>query len=238
MGTEITQLLQERFRTTDGPLTVLLKIDTEGDKTRCAGNLFQYFTIWTEKAPLLRRRRLGLAVIGRCALVARLGAGGGRSHTGWGQLHFWKFRSPGWGQLGGVCVPAKRGWVGEAFPHMARDEDRTMAQHSGMNAFLNSSRKDLRTLKSNRFAVLGVHLQWVDAVKVVSRGTPRPHLHSHRHSKARVAIVWTLGIILSGRGGSWGRAEVLVQQRTQGIGVSLIEFHSCSSKTRNYHAHV
>ncbi len=33
-----------------------LKIDTEGDKTRCVGSLFQKFTARTEKAPLLRRR--------------------------------------------------------------------------------------------------------------------------------------------------------------------------------------
>ncbi len=32
-----------------------LKIDTEGDKARCAGSLFQNFTIQTEKAPLLRQ---------------------------------------------------------------------------------------------------------------------------------------------------------------------------------------
>ncbi len=45
-----------------GPLTVqlfFLKIDTEVVKTRGDGNLFQYFTTQTEKAPLLRRRRLG-----------------------------------------------------------------------------------------------------------------------------------------------------------------------------------
>ncbi len=36
-----------------GP-TVFLKIDTKGDRTRGAGNLFQYFTTRTEKAPLLR----------------------------------------------------------------------------------------------------------------------------------------------------------------------------------------
>ncbi len=51
------QVLQERFRTIDGP-TVFFNIDTEGDKTRGAGNLFQYFMTRTEKAPLLRRRQL------------------------------------------------------------------------------------------------------------------------------------------------------------------------------------
>ncbi len=58
MGTEITQVLQERFRTIDGPI-FFFKIDTEGDETRCAGSRFQCFTTRTEKAPLLRRRRLG-----------------------------------------------------------------------------------------------------------------------------------------------------------------------------------
>ncbi len=46
--------------------------------------------------------------------------------------------------------------------------------------------------------------------------------NSHRHSKARVAIVWPLmraGFILSGRGGSWGRAEVYVQQSTAWSGL-------------------
>ncbi len=57
MGTEVTQVLQGRFRTNDGP-TVFLKIDTEGEKTRCAGSLFQKFTIRTEKAPLISRGRL------------------------------------------------------------------------------------------------------------------------------------------------------------------------------------
>ncbi len=36
-----------------------LRLDTEGGKTRCAGSVLQYFTTRTEKAPLLRRRRLG-----------------------------------------------------------------------------------------------------------------------------------------------------------------------------------
>ncbi len=35
MGAEVTQVLQGRFRTIDGP-TIFLKIDTEGDKIRCA----------------------------------------------------------------------------------------------------------------------------------------------------------------------------------------------------------
>ncbi len=42
MVTGVTQLLQGRFRTNDGP-TVLLKIDTEGDETRCAGSIVPGF---------------------------------------------------------------------------------------------------------------------------------------------------------------------------------------------------
>ncbi len=59
-----------------------LKIDTEGVKTICAGSLFQKFTARTEKAPSCVEDGLVLAVIGRCALVAWLGVGGGRSQTG------------------------------------------------------------------------------------------------------------------------------------------------------------
>ncbi len=39
-----------------GQSNLFLKTDTEGDMIRGAGNLFQYFTIRTENAPLLRRR--------------------------------------------------------------------------------------------------------------------------------------------------------------------------------------
>ncbi len=35
MGADITQVLQEKFRTSDSP-AAFLKIDTEGDKRRCA----------------------------------------------------------------------------------------------------------------------------------------------------------------------------------------------------------
>ncbi len=49
MGTEVTQVLQGRFRTIDGP-TLFLKIDTEGDKTRSEGIRFQIFTKrWAEE---------------------------------------------------------------------------------------------------------------------------------------------------------------------------------------------
>ncbi len=56
----------------------ILKIDTQGDKTRCAGI----------SQPELRRHHSSVedglvrAVIGRCALVDRLGVGGGRIKTG------------------------------------------------------------------------------------------------------------------------------------------------------------
>ncbi len=42
-----------------------------------------------------------------------------------------------------------------------------------MNAVLDGSQKDLRTMKSNRLAVFAPSMQWADAVKVVSRRTPR-----------------------------------------------------------------
>ncbi len=42
MVTEFTHVFQERFRTIEDP-TVPLTTDTEGDMTRDAGNLFQYF---------------------------------------------------------------------------------------------------------------------------------------------------------------------------------------------------
>ncbi len=81
MGTEVTQVLQGRFRTNDGP-TVFLKVDTEGDKTKCAGSLFQYFMIRTERHRSCVEDGLVLAVMGRCALVVQLGVGGGRIQTG------------------------------------------------------------------------------------------------------------------------------------------------------------
>ncbi len=67
-----------------------LKVDTEGDRTRCAGCLFQYFTTRTEGHRSCAEDGLFLAVIGRCALVARLGADGGSSQTVEGQLHLLK----------------------------------------------------------------------------------------------------------------------------------------------------
>ncbi len=53
---EEEQKLYRRFRKDNGPLTVqlfFLKIDTEGDKTRGAGDVVQYFRTRSENAPLL-----------------------------------------------------------------------------------------------------------------------------------------------------------------------------------------
>ncbi len=81
MGTKVTQVLQGRFRTIDGP-TVFLKWIlgvTKLDVPEVCSSISQ---------PELRRHRscvedgLVLAVIGRCALVDRLGVGGGRIQTG------------------------------------------------------------------------------------------------------------------------------------------------------------
>ncbi len=59
---------------------------------------------------------------------------------------------------------------------------RTIAQYNVMNAVLDSSQKDVRTIKSNRLAVFAASLQWTDAVKVVSRGTPR----------SRTSVTWEI----------------------------------------------
>ncbi len=50
---------------------------------------------------------------------------------------------------------------------------RTKAQYSGIHAVLDSSQKDLRAMNSNRLPVFAASLQWVDEVKVLSRGTPK-----------------------------------------------------------------
>ncbi len=55
-----------------------------------------------------------------------------------------------------------------------------MAQYSGINVVLDSSQKDLRTMKSNRLAVFAASLQCTDEVNVVSRGTPR----------SRTSVTW------------------------------------------------
>ncbi len=49
-----------------------------------------------------------------------------------------------------------------------------------MNGVFDSSQKDLRTKNSKRIAVFAASMQWADAVKVVSRGTPR----------SRTSVTW------------------------------------------------
>ncbi len=48
-----------------------------------------------------------------------------------------------------------------------------MAHDSGINAVMNSSNKDLWTMKNNLLATIAASLQCTDEVKVVSRGTAR-----------------------------------------------------------------
>ncbi len=50
---------------------------------------------------------------------------------------------------------------------------RTIAQYSGINVVLDSSQKDLRTMKSNRLAVFAASLQCTEEVQVVPRETPQ-----------------------------------------------------------------
>ncbi len=79
MGTEVTQALQGRFRTIDGKNVFLILRVTRLDLPEVCSTISQ---------SELRRHRsyvedgLVLAVIGTYALVARLGAGGGRSQAG------------------------------------------------------------------------------------------------------------------------------------------------------------
>ncbi len=68
-----------------------------------------------------------LAVLCRCALLAQLEVGGGRNQVDLSQLQLWKSWRPEWGQLECVCVPPRRGWVGEVFPHMACNGDLSLA---------------------------------------------------------------------------------------------------------------
>ncbi len=49
-----------------------------------------------------------------------------------------------------------------------------------MNAVFDSSQKDLRAMNSKRLAVFAASLQWADAVKVMSRGSPR----------SRTSVTW------------------------------------------------
>ncbi len=81
MGTEVTQVLQGRFRTNDGP-TVLCRWK------RRVPRLGVLEVCSSISPPGQKRHRsfvedgLVLAVIGRCALVDWLGVGGGRIQTG------------------------------------------------------------------------------------------------------------------------------------------------------------
>ncbi len=69
-----------------------------------------------------------------------------------------------------------------------------MAQYSEINASLDSSQEDLRTMKSNRLAVFVGSLQCADEVKVLSRGTPR--------SQASVTWgIWWLAPVAGKHGG-------------------------------------
>ncbi len=43
-----------------------------------------------------------------------------------------------------------------------------MAQYSGINAVVDSSQKDLMTMKSNHIAVFAASLQYTDEMKVLS----------------------------------------------------------------------
>ncbi len=75
MGTEIRQVLQEKIRTIDGPTVRVTVLDVSA---ACS----------SISRPESKRHRscaedgLVLAVIGRCALIVRLGVGGGRSQMG------------------------------------------------------------------------------------------------------------------------------------------------------------
>ncbi len=60
MWTEVTQLLQGRFRTIDSP--TVFKVDTESDTTRWTGSLFQNFTIRTELSSLLQKSEIILTM--------------------------------------------------------------------------------------------------------------------------------------------------------------------------------
>ncbi len=51
MGTEVTQVLQGRFRTIDGR-TVFFKIETESDKARCAGGHPEVVTAARNEGPV------------------------------------------------------------------------------------------------------------------------------------------------------------------------------------------
>ncbi len=93
-----------------------LKIDSEGDINRGGGNCYSISQYQQKIRRSCVEHGLVLAVMG-----------GWRSQMGWSQFHFWKSWRPGWCHLRGVRVPVRRGWAGEAFPHMARDEYLSLA---------------------------------------------------------------------------------------------------------------
>ncbi len=101
-----------------GLLTIrlFLKISTGGDKALAICS-----SISRQEQKMHHSCVLGglaLAIIWRCALLARTGVGGGRS-----RLHFWNPWWPAWRQLRGLYIPARRGSICEVFPHMACDGD-------------------------------------------------------------------------------------------------------------------
>ncbi len=102
MGKEDTQVLQGRSN-------CFLEIGTEGAKTKCAGSLFQDFTIRTEEAPFLRRRRLGPS-INRDVGPRRPARGGGRKNSdGLRATSSLKILKARMRSARGACVPERRG---------------------------------------------------------------------------------------------------------------------------------
>ncbi len=122
-------------------------------------NLLQYFTKSTENVPLLHRLQ-----------VCRFNPGrSGRRKKWLGSSHrlLWKFCRSGCDQVGDTCVPARRGWVGEAISHMARDGSFSLGScshcvlcvrsHEGTirwgKDFLDQFSERTATITSSRFVV-------------------------------------------------------------------------------------
>ncbi len=86
MGTEIKQVLQKIFRTIDGQ-TEIKRVARLDVPAVCSS--------FSQTEPKCYRscvkEGLILAVIERCALVARLGVGGERSQTGYAQFYLKQF---------------------------------------------------------------------------------------------------------------------------------------------------
>ncbi len=101
---------------------IILKIGTEGNKTRCAGSLFQDFTTRNEKAQLLRRRRLG-SCSNRCLWSRSTAQGRRRAKLGGFRSNKpVKMLKARMRSARSLDVAARIGWVVVAFPHKARDE--------------------------------------------------------------------------------------------------------------------